>query len=89
VKVLKTKSPQPANREGGKSIDCPFYADCLMHAAKRNWKAWTCEECPNLELSSVCQKLKYIAPYYQLLADIYPEFRRKYESAMDSSTPEP
>jgi hypothetical protein len=86
---LKTESPQPANREGGKAIDCPFYSDCLMHAAKRNWKAWTCEECRNLELRSVCQKLKYIAPYYQLLADIYPEFRRKYESAMISFNSEP
>jgi hypothetical protein len=63
--MLKTESPQPANRKGGKAIDCPFYADCLMHAAKRNWKAWTCEECPNLELHLLSQKLRFIAPYYQ------------------------
>jgi hypothetical protein len=84
--MLKTESPQPTNRKGGKAIDCPFYADCLMHAAKRNWKAWTCDECPNLRLNSICQKLKFIAPYYELFSEIYPEFRRKYEPAMKSTS---
>jgi len=83
--MLKTESPQPANREGGKAIDCPFYSDCLMHTAKRNWKAWTCEECPNLELHLISQKLRFIVPYYQLLAEIYPEFKGKYEPTIDSS----
>jgi hypothetical protein len=76
------------NGEGIKAINCPFYSDCLMHAALRNWKVWTCEQCPNLKLDLICQKLKYIAPYYQLLAEIYPEFKGKYESAMNALHPE-
>jgi len=55
-----------------------------MYAAKHNWRAWTCEECPNLRFDSVYQKLRFIASYYQLLAEIYPEFKRKYEPAIDS-----
>lgn len=82
--MLKTESPEPVNREGPKVIDCPFYGDCLMYAAKRNWKAWTCENCSNLKLDSVCRKLKFIAPYYQLLAEIYPELKKKYEPVMSS-----
>ena len=82
--MLKTKSPKPVYKKGSKAMDCPFYGDCLMHAAKDNWKAWSCEECPNLRLDSVYQKLRFIAPYYQLLAEIYPEFKRKYEPAKDS-----
>ena len=88
MKMSRIDSFQPVNREGLKVIDCPFYSDCLMYAAKRSWKAWTCEECPNRELSSVCKKLKFIAPYYQLLAEIYPEFKRKYEPAMNDLHPE-
>lgn len=77
-------TPEPVNRRGLKLNDCPFYGECLMHAARRNWLAWTCEECPNRKLDSVCRKLKSIAPYYRLLAEIYPEFKRKYEPAMKS-----
>jgi hypothetical protein len=76
------------NGEGIKAINCPFYSDCLMHAALRKWNAWTCEQCPNLKLDLICQKLKFIAPYYQLLAEIYPEFKEKYGSVMDSLHPE-
>jgi len=76
--------PTPVNRKGHKSSDCPFYGDCLMHAARRNWHAWSCGECPNLGLDSVYQKLKSITPYFRLLAEIYPEFKSKYEPAMKS-----
>ena len=86
--MLRTESPQPVHKKGSKAIDCPFYGDCLMYAAKHKWSAWTCEECPNLRLDLVCQKLRFIAPYYQLLAEIYPEFKRKYEPAMNALHPE-
>jgi hypothetical protein len=82
--VLNVGLPKPVNRKGLKSIDCPFYGECLMVAARHNWKAWTCEECPNLGLDSVYQKLKFIAPYYRLLSEIYPEFKRKYDPVMKS-----
>ena len=82
--ILNEVSPKPINRKGLKSIDCPFYGDCLMHAARHNWHTWTCEECPNLRLDLVCRKLKSIAPYYRLMVEIYPEFKRKYESAIKS-----
>ena len=82
--MLNIGLPNPLDRMGLKSIDCPFYADCLMHVARCNWHAWTCEECPNLELDLIWRKLKSIAPYYPLLAEIYPEFKRKYKPAMKS-----
>ena len=80
--ILNEVSPKPINRRGLRSIDCPFHGECLTHAARHNWKAWSCEKCPNLGLDSVYQKLKSIAPYYRLMAEIYPEFKRKYESAI-------
>jgi hypothetical protein len=80
--MSKTVSFQPINSEGVKAIDCPFYSDCLMQAAKHNWRVWTCEKCPNLRLDLVCKKLKFISPYYELLSEIYPEFRRKFEPAI-------
>ena len=80
--MYKVDSAHPVNREGRRFIECPFYGDCLMHAAKYNWSAWTCEECSNLKLDSVCKKLKFISPYYQLLSEIYPQFRTKYEPAI-------
>ena len=81
-KMYKVESTHPVNGEGRRFIECPYYGDCLMHAAKNNWIDWTCAECPNLRLDSVCKKLKFISPYYELLAEIYPEFRIRYEPAM-------
>jgi hypothetical protein len=88
MKTSRINSSQPVNGKGVKAIHCPFYNDCLTHAAKRNWQAWTCKQCPNLKLDLICQKLHFIAPYYQLLAEIYPEFKRKYEAAMNALHPE-
>ena len=82
--VLNIDPPTPVDRKGLRSIDCPFYGECLMVAARHNWKAWTCEECPNLGLDSVFQKLKSITPYYRLLSEIYPELKSKYDPVMKS-----
>ena len=83
--VLIIDLPKPVDRKGLKSVECPFYGDWPMHAARRNWHArTTCEVCPNLELDSVCLKLKSVMPYYRLLSEIYPEFKRKYDPVMES-----
>jgi hypothetical protein len=81
-KMYTAKSAHPVKREGRRFIDCPFYRDCLMHAARHDWRAWSCEKCPNLRLDFLCKKLKFISPYYQLLSEIYPQFRTRYEPAM-------
>lgn len=81
-KMNTAETAHPVDGEGQRFIECPYYADCLMHAAKRNWSAWTCTKCPNLRLDSVCKKLKFVSPYYELLSEIYPEFRKKFEPAM-------
>jgi hypothetical protein len=81
---VRLYTPQPKNEKGIKYIDCPVYGDCLMVAAKSQWQAWSCDTCPNLELKLVRGRIRYIAQYYQLLAEIYPEFKRKYEPIMNS-----
>jgi len=86
---MRRNSVNPVNRKGLRIIDCPLYGDCLMHAAKRNWKSWSCEQCANHSLKLICQKLRFIEPYYGLLAEIYPEFKSKYEPVMNGLHPEP
>ena len=81
---MQLYAPEPKDKKGIKYVDCPLYGDCLMGAAKCNWHAWSCDKCPNLELKVVRQRIRYIAPYYRLLAEVYPEFRRKYEPVMNS-----
>ncbi|MGD8369996.1 MAG: hypothetical protein PVF76_10830 [Syntrophobacterales bacterium] len=80
--MVKVESAHPVNVAGRRFIECLYYGDCLMHAAKHNWNAWTCEKCPNLRLDALCKRIKFISPYYELLSEIYPEFRSKYEPAM-------
>ena len=81
---MQLYKPEPKNKKGIKYIDCPIYGDCLMTAAKSNLQAWSCDNCPNLKLNAVRKRIRYIAPYYKLLAEVYPEFRRKYEPVMNS-----
>ena len=81
---MQLYAPNPKEKKGIKYIDCPLYGDCLMGAAKSHWQAWSCDKCPNLWLKDVRQRIRYMAPYYQLLAEIYPEFRRKYGPVMNS-----
>ena len=85
---MHIEPPKPAKENGLKYMDCPLSGDCLTHAARRKWKAWSCEECPNRMLDSVCQELKFIAPYYQIMAEINSEFKRKYEPLMNGLHPE-
>ena len=77
-------APKPKEKKGIKYIDCPLYSRCLMGAAKSRRQAWSCEKCPNLGLKDVLQRIRYMAPYYRLLAEVYPEFRSKYEPVMNT-----
>ena len=70
--------PQPVKGKGVREVDCPLYDECLTQAAKRKWKTWNCGQCANLELRAIRQRFNFIEPYYELLAEIYPEFRAKY-----------
>ena len=77
-------SPRPVKRKGTERTDCPFYGQCLTFAVKRNWKHWSCGTCRNHMLAPIYKKRKYIEDYYELLAQIYPEFRKKYEHCMEA-----
>ena len=81
---MQLNAPKPKDKKGIKYIDCPLYGDCLMGAAKSHWQAWSCDKCPNLRLKDVRQRIRYMVPYYRLLAEIYPEFRSKYEPVMNT-----
>ncbi|HYA02966.1 MAG TPA: hypothetical protein VEI04_07610 [Syntrophobacteria bacterium] len=61
-------------------MDCPLYDLCLTRAARHNWRGWNCAPCPNFPLRAVRERLRLIEPYYELLVEIYPEFRAKYEA---------
>jgi len=79
---VKIHLPQPKEKKGIKYIDCPFYGDCLTHAVRSYWKTWNCDQCQNLRLKAVRQKMRFVASYYQLMAEIYPEFKKRYGPAM-------
>lgn len=76
--------PQPSEKKGLKYIDCPLYGDCLMRAAKHNWKIWSCDQCLNFRLQTIQKKMRRVLPYYNLLSEIYPEFKRKYEPVVNA-----
>jgi hypothetical protein len=76
---------RPVKRKGVKHTECPFYERCLTYAVRCGWHQWSCGDCRNHLLAPVWRKLRYIEDYYGVLADIYPEFRHKYEHLVDLS----
>jgi hypothetical protein len=48
-KELKTMDQNPTHirKNGKKNVFCPYYKDCLNHAAKLRWENWDCSECPH------------------------------------------
>jgi hypothetical protein len=69
---------RPLNRKGTRHTECPFYDECLTYAARRMWKRWSCGKCSRHLLAKVYCRLRFIEHYYRPLAEIYPEFKRKY-----------
>ena len=76
--------PKPLNKRGGKHTDCPFYVECLTYAVHQRWDYWSCGKCQNHLLVPIYERLQFIEQHYLPLAEIYPEFRRKYERFMES-----
>ena len=73
---------RPINRKGMRHTECPLYDECLTYAARRMWKRWSCGKCSNHLLAKVYCRLRFIEHYYRPLAEIYPEFKRKYHTFM-------
>ncbi len=73
---------RPINGKGMRHTECPLYDECLTYAARRMWKRWSCGKCSNHLLAKVYCRLRFIEHYYRPLAEIYPEFKRKYHPFM-------
>lgn len=39
------QNQNPVHMNGSRNVFCPYYSDCLNHAAKRHWEYWACFEC--------------------------------------------
>ncbi len=73
---------RPLNRKGIRHTECPLYDECLTYAARRMWKRWSCGKCTDYLLATVYGRLRFIEHYYRPLAEIYPEFKKKYHAFM-------
>jgi hypothetical protein len=51
----------PVKKGGARNIDCPYYSDCLGHAAKNFWQRFSCSECPNRS-----EKLPVAKEFYEV-----------------------
>ncbi len=72
------RRPKPVQKSGNKNICCPFYGDCLDHAAKRHWQSWDCSECPHKEKKQpirVDQITDGFGPYCELPSGISHQIR--------------
>lgn len=76
--------PKQVDKSGDKNICCPFYRNCLDHAAKRYWQNWDCSECP-YKLRKRPIEADHIAggsgPYCELPSDISRHVQERFSGA--------
>ena len=83
-KELRPNASEPRNEIGVKHTECPLYVKCLNFAVNQKWSHWSCGKCKNHFLAPIYERLQFIEEYYQPLAEIYPEFRKKYGEYIES-----
>ena len=70
----------PICKSGNRNVFCPYYGDCLDHAAKLYWQDWDCSKCPH-KLTQQPIKLDQMAssfcPYYELPLGIHINIRER------------
>jgi len=81
-KELKTmdQNPNPIHRNGDRNVFCPYYNDCLNHAAKLHWQNWDCSECPHKMTQQPIktdQMASCFYPYCELPVRIHINFLEK------------
>ena len=60
----------PVHTKGNRNVFCPFYKDCLNHAAKHYWGYWACLECRHKQkynlVTEVLLSQRDDYPYYSI-----------------------
>lgn len=69
------QNPNPIRQNGKRNIFCPYYGDCLDHAAKLHWEAWACFDCHHKMMKESGIQAPFSSgdttPYYTVSAEIY------------------
>ncbi|MBU0988407.1 MAG: hypothetical protein KKH68_14250 [Proteobacteria bacterium] len=69
------QNPNPVRKHGSRNLFCPFYSDCLDHAAKRHWESWACFNCHHQVMRGVGMEGPFStgdsSPYYSISPEIY------------------
>jgi len=69
----------PIHNQGYRNVFCPYYRNCLDHAAKLYWECWSCLECHHKQNQNsvldvmLSQDGDY--PYYSLSPSIYDKVK--------------
>lgn len=65
----------PVHNQGYRNVFCPYYSDCLDHAAKLYWECWSCLECRHQQEkdmdTDVLLSSESDYPYYSLSPSLY------------------
>jgi len=69
------KTPNPVHNNGSRTLFCPYYCNCLDHAAKLHWEAWACFDCYHKMLREAGAEGPFSSgdttPYYRISPEIY------------------
>jgi hypothetical protein len=70
-----SQNRNPLHKRGSRNVFCPYYRNCLDHAANNHWQSWACFSCQHekdKEPSPQGPLPSYdTIPYYQVSPEIY------------------
>ena len=65
----------PIHNQGYRNVFCPYYKDCLDHAAKCYWECWSCLECRHMREQNAVTDILLSKdgdyPYYTVSPSLY------------------
>ncbi len=68
------QNQSPIYMKGHRNIFCPYYSDCLNHAAKHYWAYWACFNCQHKDKKNLVTEVLLSPesdyPYYTLSPSI-------------------
>lgn len=68
-------NPNPIHKNGSRNVFCPYYDDCLSHAARLHWESFTCFECRHQMMHQSGVEGPFLtgdtSPYYTISSEVF------------------
>ena len=71
------QNQKPIYTKGFRNVLCPYYRNCLDHAAKKHWEYWACLNCNHKRNEKLVTDILVSSSSCDLVYPLSPAFYKK------------